>query len=181
MGFKRIFWGFIFLFDLRFNNFDILPDFIGYILIVSGLGLLLDLNPRFEAARKFALPLIFLSLFDIYQVNIPLNYFSLQPATALIFVLGLISAVLNLLLVYNLCTGIAERAGELGKTELESTARSRWNMYLFMHICLWLAVFLAYIAPPVILAIIIFSLIVYGLMLGLMTMAERELSEPEQM
>ncbi len=77
--------------------------------------------------------------------------------------------------------GIAEKAHELGKTELESKAGSRWSMYLFMQICLWLAFFLVYIAPPVIFAIIVFSLVVYGLMMGLMLMAERELSGPESM
>jgi len=50
-----------------------------------------------------------------------------------------------------------------------------------MQICLWLAFFLVYIAPPVIFAIIVFSLVVYGLMMGLMLMAERELSGPESM
>ena len=52
MGFSYIFAGMIFLFNPNVNVFDVLPDFIGCILIICGLRRLRDLSPDFEQARS---------------------------------------------------------------------------------------------------------------------------------
>ncbi|MBR6726128.1 MAG: hypothetical protein IKL81_03990 [Clostridia bacterium] len=52
MGFSYIFAGMVFLFNPNFNIFDLLPDFVGCILIICGLRRLRDLSPDFEKARS---------------------------------------------------------------------------------------------------------------------------------
>lgn len=71
VGFMLIFWGLLFVaLDIRFSSVDlVLPDFIGYILIASGLGLLAPHNPWFRRARVLAIVLIFVSLTTLVEAG----------------------------------------------------------------------------------------------------------------
>lgn len=56
---KKLFWGFFFIclnFNLTFNGhqLNILPDFVGYILLIRGMGELAAESAFFERARPFA-------------------------------------------------------------------------------------------------------------------------------
>jgi len=175
LGFRKIFIGLLFMFDFRINGFDVLPDFIGYIFIFSGLALLVDLNHRFETAKNLVLPLIFLSLFDIYQVNIPIDSFSMDPKTFLFSLIGIISAIINILMIYNLCIGIEERAIELANDDLARLARSRWTLYLIFQITFLVVFIFKFIALLLFIPLFIFSIIVYIMMLNLMSTAENQL------
>ncbi len=72
VGFKRIFWGLLFVvLDIRINSFDLfLPDFVGYILIVSGLGFLAPHDKWFRRARVMAIIMIFFSLTYLVEVKV---------------------------------------------------------------------------------------------------------------
>lgn len=72
VGFIRIFWGLLFVvLDIRINSVDlILPDFVGYILIVSGLSLLVPHDKWFRTARLVAVVLIFVSLTTLVEVKV---------------------------------------------------------------------------------------------------------------
>lgn len=72
VGFNRIFWGLLFvLFDIRINSIDLfLPDFVGYILIASGLGLLAPHDKWFRRARVLAIIMIFFSLTNLVEVKV---------------------------------------------------------------------------------------------------------------
>src|SRR5688572_22964848 len=72
VGFNRIFWGLLFVvLDIRINSIDLfLPDFVGYILIVSGLGLLAPHDKWFRRARVMAIIMIFFSLTDLVEVKV---------------------------------------------------------------------------------------------------------------
>jgi len=69
VGFNRIFWGLLFVvLDIRLNSIDLfLPDFVGYILIVSGLGLLAPHDKWFRRARVMAIIMIFFSLTNLVE------------------------------------------------------------------------------------------------------------------
>jgi hypothetical protein len=71
-GFMKIFWGLLFVvLDIRIDSIDfILPDFIGYILIVKGLSLLAPEHRGFRKARVFALIMIFVSIPSIIEMKI---------------------------------------------------------------------------------------------------------------
>lgn len=72
VGFNRIFWGLLFVvLDLRINSIDLfLPDFVGYILIFSGLGLLAPHDKWFRWTRVMAILMIFFSLSDLIEVKV---------------------------------------------------------------------------------------------------------------
>lgn len=71
VGFNRIFWGLLFVaLDVRIDSIDLfLPDFVGYILIVRGLGLLAPHDKWFRRARVMAIMMIFFSLPDLVEVK----------------------------------------------------------------------------------------------------------------
>lgn len=57
-----IFAGLIFFFNPNYNMFDILPDFIGSILIMTGLSKMYVYDENFESARKSARFLLWISI-----------------------------------------------------------------------------------------------------------------------
>lgn len=176
MGFSRIFWGFIFFLDFNINNFDILPDFIGVLLILSGLGLLQEANGRFSTARKLAWLLLLLSLFDIFKVNISINNFVLNPTNLFFLLIGAATMLLNILMVYNICMGIEEKANEASLWELAGKARNRWQLYLVFQLVLLLSLVFVVLLPILFIPLFIFSIVTYVLILGLMKDAEREIT-----
>jgi hypothetical protein len=72
VGFTRIFWGLLFVvLDIRINSIDlILPDFVGYTLIASGLVLLAPYDKWFRRARALAFIMIFFSLTGLVEVKV---------------------------------------------------------------------------------------------------------------
>jgi hypothetical protein len=72
LGFNKIFLGLLFIIlDIRLNSIDLfLPDFVGYILIASGLGLLAPRHKWFRRARVLAIIMIGFSLIDFIEVKV---------------------------------------------------------------------------------------------------------------
>ena len=181
-GFKKIFWGFIFVFvDIRIGfsstdaigyRFDILPDIIGFIMIISGLAMIESLHHRFSEAKKFAYPLAFLSIFSIIEITYPAG--EIGPLFGFFLVVGIIYIVLELLLIYNLCMGIAGASQTL---TLESLAQKRWSLYLFSRILLILSsLLLVFFIWPLVLFAALLALVANIFILILLSVAERELS-----
>jgi len=167
------------MFDFRINGFDILPDFIGYLLIFLGLSALVNLNEKFNKAKTLALPLIIISVLDIYQSPVPLNSGLMEPKTMIISLIGIISILLNMLMIYNICIGIEEKAKDSGNFVLGTLARSRWNLYLILQI-IFLVVFvfnfvLKLTSVLLVLPLFVFSVIVYIMMLNLISEAEKQI------
>lgn len=172
MGFGLIFWGILFLFSFRIQGFDILPDIIGYILIFNGLKALLDKSDHFVTARKFCLPLIILSIFDIYQKPNHTSGIHFNPILSLI---GLVSIILLLFLFYYICQGMKEWARENSNHELAEKTENRWKHFLIMHIISFASILLIFIPPLAIafvLVALIYSIVVLVMMMQLMKEAE---------
>lgn len=172
MGFNKILWGFIFLFDFRINGFDILPDFIGYILIFLGLKMLAERNENFNKAKLLALPLIFLSLLDIYQTQ---DNAQVVSHSFFVEIIGIAFMVISLIMVYRICLGISEMAGMKSDTELEIKAMQRWKIYLISEILLLSVIIIPSFFALLFFPIVIFSFVAYILILLLLKDAERRL------
>ncbi|WP_113672144.1 hypothetical protein [Vallitalea guaymasensis] len=173
MGFNKLFWGFIFLFDFRIGGIDILPDIIGYILFYQGLSILEEKNEYFGKAKKFAFPMIFLAIFDIYQPQI--NEIGGNPLGVIGILMGITSLILGIMMVYNICNGIANEARLTNNHQLESQANNRWHLYLINNIIIIAGIIIPMIIGVFFIVIIIFSLVTYVLMLGLMKTASHTL------
>lgn len=133
--FNNLFWGFILiLLDFRIQGLDIIPDFIGYWKIYSGLKDLVAWNFHFEKAKKLVVPLGFLSILDIYQVQRPINEISFEPIFLVFILIGIIVSIIDLFMVFHICKGISEIAEERGEDELSEKAMNRWQWYLYVKL-----------------------------------------------
>ncbi len=165
MGFKKIFLGIIFLFDFRFNGIDIIPDFIGFILIFLGLSEICKLHEKFNTAKTLSLVLIFISIPDIY--NSPTTYTSAQEALAnvnpLLFLFGIVYTILYLFFMYYLFTGIRDVAMERNNNILANRANLTWILVFINSIGTYLIFILFF--PLLVILLILFSIFVFILQL----------------
>lgn len=175
MGFKKLFWGFIFLFDFRIGGFDILPDIIAYVLFYQGLSILSERNENFDKAKNLAFPLIFISILDIYQVTIPFNEIGSNPFGIVAILTGTVFSIINLMMVYRICKAIAEEARLVNDFDLASKAISRWKLYLANQLIILAGIILPVLLGLLFIVIFIISIVSYLLMLGLMNMASNKL------
>lgn len=173
MGFNYIFWGLLcFLISFRVQGFDILPDFIGYILFIIGFTNLKDDNHRFPTARILSIILLILSLFDVYvSPGATTDTFSFLSFVNLIYM------ILNLVLIYHLCKGISEVALAHNEHQLVETAMLRWKLYFSGIIATSILFFLVFISPIIIGVLLLISgiymFVVYCLIMGLTRQASR--------
>ena len=128
----RVFWGFLFvILDVSFNHSDLLPDFIGYILVAVGLGGLRGLSARFATARTYAWVLASASLL------------ALLPWGDLGFVIGLISLGLDCAMMWSLLGGIMDYSAARDRPDLTERASNRRVAYVSL---MCVVTFLAFIA-----------------------------------
>ncbi len=94
IGFLSLLFGFLFLSSPDIIIFDILPDFIGYIFILSGLSRLADIDERAADAKKLAKRLLVLA-----AVKFVFSFYlgALQKTNLLLVVFSL--AILDLILI----------------------------------------------------------------------------------
>lgn len=109
---QKIFWGlFIVLIDIHIVIIDLLPDFIGYLFVVSGLSQLQTYASPFSKAKKFSLFLALLSLATIFQgPPIPLDEFILNKTSILMMGISTFHGLLHLSLVFYIMNGCLEIA-----------------------------------------------------------------------
>jgi hypothetical protein len=186
-GFARMFWAFLFL-GLSFRltltlgretfMIDLLPDFLGYLLIAAGAHRLLDLHPRARGIRNLAMLLTFLALPDAVQYKIELSQagnltYWITPTFPLSLVVGILDAVL----VWKLCGLIANVARQAMVARTEQAALNRRVFYVVLKVITLGIVGLVFAAPlliiPAAIVGVILGIIVMCLMMGLMRQAER--------
>ena len=178
-GYIKLFWGFLFLFDFRIQGFDILPDIVSYLFFYFGSVELAYENKKFNKAKEYAITLVFLSILNIYQVQVKIEYFSFSLFNSLQMLIGTAVFILDLLMVYYIIAGIVEIAKEAGENKLVDTANGRWRLYLVTGITVYLGGIFAFIIPQIILffviPLLILNIIALVLMMSLMLQAHRSL------
>lgn len=176
-AFGRMFWAFLFFLDVRIGmdnvHVDILPDFIGWILIASALTSIMGLSGRVARIRTLAYWLIFLSLFDLVEIRIPLGHAgAIKTWITPTFPIGFIAAVLDIVLIWKLCGLIMGMADVAGDSVTSGKADFRRKLYLVFVVSFSAAIAICFIAPPFIPVALIVGLpvaiIVFCLMMGLM-------------
>lgn len=116
-GINTIFWGLMLVFlDFRINNFDLLPDFLGFIIVLVGLMNLSSLSGAFIKAKPYAAVSLILSLPDLYNISFRSNY---VPGWFWIYIIvvGLISLYVNIMLYFYIISGIKEVAAACGSRQ----------------------------------------------------------------
>lgn len=145
-AYRKVYYGLmLILLDFRIGTLDIFPDFIGYIFVVVGLGILAEKSQHFAKAKFFASILVITSLFDLVQVTKEVvqppqqtGFFITPSASSIPFlVFTLIAGLIRLAMVYNMCEGIWEAALTAEEPELAARAEYRKKIYLSFNY-LWL-------------------------------------------
>lgn len=162
-GFLKLFWGLVLVYcDFKINQVDLLPDFVGYLLVALGCS---DLNrhiPRFSASYVAALALIVLSIVDMLIAT--------EPAFALV------CAVVNCVMIWSLFGGLADLAGQYARRDLIEKANFRRTFYVIFSALAWFATMDATrVQAPFGFLIIIGSLAACVLVMHLIYVFNREL------
>lgn len=172
MNYKKIFWGIIFLFDFRIGGFDILPDIIGYILIVVGLAAIISRSSHYVTARSVAVPMIFISILDIYQRPVESGFMQVYEPGILMILVGLVSSVLTIVMIHGICFGISEEAAAMGLDDLSSKAQSRWTLYLVLAVITTIGTFIPFLMGILFIPLFVLLWISFILILNLLKRAE---------
>lgn len=132
-AFQQLIWGFLLVF-LNFNIIfvDILPDFIGFMLILSSLKQLEKQSAHFGKAKPFAFVMIFYSIPTFFGKG-GIGIANTTDFTWILY--DQIAHILLLFIVYWICQGIAECADKLDLHTIEKQAKHRWNLLFIVSIC----------------------------------------------
>lgn len=154
-GFTKFYLAFILIMiDFRIQGFDILPDFVGYLLILLGLAVFLGTNDFFERAKKLSLAMLLLSILSFYET----------PGSSLVFsidtILFVVSGIINLLLIYSLFMGVRQMGEDRRLDNVVFEAESSWRFYLVIAVADLLSFLLIFV--PAILVLYIFILFFFN-------------------
>jgi uncharacterized membrane protein len=135
-GYNRLFLGMIFiLFHINLGPISVLPSFVGYIFIYSGLNILSSQHKIYEKGKLPAIILVVLTLKDVWhnQDNSIVigNSQSLGLVTMLI---GAVVAVVDLYLIYIICKGIWELCKERELDSLMTNTTDAWKFYFVISL-----------------------------------------------
>ncbi|MEO1209595.1 MAG: hypothetical protein AAFX78_08645 [Cyanobacteria bacterium J06638_20] len=176
-AFQQMFWAFIFFIDFRlgFGNIhmDILPDFIGWIVMASALTTIRDLSSTVSALRQFAYLLIVISLFDIVEFRIPImQSANFTASISPIFFISIILAILEIVFIWKLCGLIMAMANAVGSRTIWRQANFRRKLYIAFYLSAFIVVLMLFAFPAFILPVIMVGLplavVVFALMMVLM-------------
>lgn len=177
MGFHVMAWGIVFvLLSFQINGIDILPDIIGYILMLIGFSRIESYHPHFRRGKLLSIVFIVLSLIGMFQIRWT-NPDGVLLAGGLL--LSLVILVLQVMLFYSLIMGIEEVSRLRGKLELADLARGRWKLYLFYVVAIAISMLIIWsqpllFGPFIAILAFMFSIVLTYLLCALCTRTERE-------
>ncbi len=171
-GFRLIAFGLLLvLFDIHvfLNNgeVDILPDWIGYLLIISGsvaLSQSLSVN-YFSRAKMPAVLLLAVYLFQVFSKNtIEMNE---TPPFLPIGLFSIITSILSIFLVYYILKGTEQYALERGNSSLVLAAKRDRTVYLIINIVILFSTQLVFVIGSSLLAPIMFLSVISNIVIML--------------
>ncbi len=136
--FGQIFWGLlVVILDLRVRGFDLLPDFVGYILVAVGAGGLIGASRQFATVRMMSWVLAGMSLLSLFR----LGRFGIG--------LALVILVVDCVMMWSLLGGVMEFTAARQRPELAQQAAQRRLIYLALKGVAALVMLLALVLPKV--------------------------------
>ncbi len=128
-------WGIVLIFfNINIGPFDILPNFLGYILVSSGLSGLSEVNIIY---KKGIIPSSVLAITSFILIFFPINaeVQNISPSNSWMLATSSIFLILNLVIFYSICKGIYLESQKIINDDLMTTAKMRWN-YMFYFACI---------------------------------------------
>ena len=175
-AFRRLFAGLVIvLLDIRMNTFDILPDAIGFLLVVWALDKLAQHSGHFRKAKGMALVLFacaIISLFQIFGSEITDITISQADMGSVIFFF--VNSIAHLLMAYFIFEGIQELVVPFNPALASAAENRKWFYvgfyYLFLLIFPWGLNLEGHIIAPFIL---FFGFIVFVMEILFITLVHR--------
>ncbi|MBS6007427.1 MAG: hypothetical protein KIB43_10745 [Clostridium baratii] len=123
--YKKMFWGYLLIFlhfniNMGYKSVDILPDFIGYIMI--GLALT-KLATKEKIFKKGVNASYILAAVGIFNIGI-----SVEMRARYSFAINIFSAIVGLFVTYSICKGIENEGIKYNKEDLSNKAKSLWKL-----------------------------------------------------
>lgn len=154
--FNQVFWGLILVIvDLNINEFDVLPDFAGYILVAVGTGGLKAVSPKFGLASTLSLVLLCLSL---------LGFFVSGDFTT---VLTVIDLAVDCAMMWNLLGGVMAFSEEHVRADLALRASKSRFAYVFLMVSVRIIGYLAVDTGSAVIAVMMVILLLVILIIVL--------------
>ena len=168
-AFLKLFWGLVLVYcDFKINQLDLLPDFVGYLLVALGCSELNRYVPKFSAPYVASLALVVLSIIDMLAVT--------EPAFALV------CAVVNCVLIWSLFGGLADLARQYSRHDLIEKANFRRTAYVIVSALAWFVTISATrVQAPLGFLVLIGSLATCVLVLHLIYLFNRNLGSTHAM
>lgn len=168
-SFKQIFWGYLALIILpiiwtpNILGYEISLQFVGYIIILLGLGDLASKNEYFNRAQKLMYGLIIISFFSISKIP---TSFDVNPSlfsTPFVLFLGVVALIMDLMFTYNLLKGTGTISYEYDFISLYERANKYWGYYWKLIVGLFATILFAF--TPTLFILLALSLAVLALVL----------------
>ncbi|XEC94456.1 hypothetical protein AB6A23_24590 [Paenibacillus tarimensis] len=133
-AFRRLGWGFvIILLDIRIVFFDLLPDFIGFIMIASAFQHLSAYQTVFNKAKWVSIAMIFLSIPEMFMpYNVSFPEFVVAPLKLQLYSQAMLA--LHVLSAYWTFIGLGAMAKQAGQTALLNTVTTRRDFFLVIYV-----------------------------------------------
>ena len=162
-AFDKFAYGFLFvLLDFKIMGFDILPEFIGYILFALGFKALISYSEYFRKGLYVTIPMIIVSIFSIYEKPAQSGGINFGTLGLLGIPIAIAILILGILVVYYLFQGIIEMAKNFGFESIAAEANDKWKQFLYLQFALllgFLFVFIPLLGIAFKIAILILSIV----------------------
>lgn len=132
---RNIFIGFIFIF-LNFNltldnvKIGLLPDFVGYMIMINGLAEMAEESTLFAKVKPYAAGMAIytgiLYLLDLFSITLSLG--------ALLYILAFVSISISLYISYNIVMGVIDIEGKRNIFLNGSSLKSTWTFLAVFNI-----------------------------------------------
>lgn len=141
-SYKTIHWGLLLLaFNFYIGNINIMPDFLGFILISKGLSQLIyeSSEEYFRKAKRISNLMIGISLIQyILSMYIGGSTINFTTKGIIFFTVGNFIGLLSLVIIYNILKGIYIEAENRGAIEFMDKIKNAWNIKLFISLVMLL-------------------------------------------
>ncbi|MFC4775934.1 hypothetical protein ACFO9Q_03965 [Paenibacillus sp. GCM10023252] len=135
-AYRKLGWGLLLtVIDIRIAQLDIIPDFVGYILIAAALRTLSTEQEAFRRASWIAIPMIFLSMPDLILPAVS-AFIDIAAIPMKLHLYFQSMQALRLLMVYWIFQGMYASARELRAFKLLNSIYNRRLLYLLVNVTL---------------------------------------------
>ena len=156
----NLFIGFILVFlDFNLNlgnsTIGLIPDFLGYIVMIKGLEQMDDESAFFMKIKPYVTGMAFYSTFlyllDLLGVSISIG--------VLTYVLAIISTVISLYISYNIVMGVIDMEGKYNTTLNGNSLKSTWTLLAVLNVLSFVTLIIPLLAIMSIIGSIIVAII----------------------